>query len=157
MIQSLWQIGRPDSKCNFLTCFCLFVCLFCFIYLFVCLFVCLFVFFQQMCQVWVGHKPWSNIKYGTWFYFGVFGWIRYKIKINESTKIKESVAQCVLLCPSYLFLHILTAKFIKTEKKISKKKNNNNNKQKNKLEFGWIKRASQNKCDDNFETYNYFF
>ena len=47
----------------------------------------------------------------------------YKIKINQCTELKKSIALCVLLCPLYLFLYILTVKFRKTEKK---------NKQRNK-------------------------
>ena len=45
----------------------------------------------------------------------------YMIKINQSTELKKSSTQCVLLCPSYLFLCILTVQVQKDYKKKKKK------------------------------------
>ena len=74
-----------------------------------------FFFFpeQQTCQIWVGHsfEIWNLI----------FGWARYT---RQNTELKKSVVQSVSLCFSYLFLYILTRKFIKNwKKKLSKQKN----------------------------------
>ena len=56
-----------------------------------------------------------GLKYGTWFWMN-------KIQ-DKNTELKKSVVQSVSLCLSYLFLYILTSKFIKNwKKKLSKQK-----------------------------------
>ena len=100
--QSLWQMEYLTLSVFFLT-----------------------FFFQQMGQVWVSHSVHNLGQKKNKIWNLIFGWTRHKIRINHSTELKKSVAQNVLLCPSYLFLYILTAKFIKIgEKNVSKKKKN---------------------------------
>ena len=72
-----------------------------------------------MCQVWVGHNlgPIQNMELDFWM---------NKIQDTKSKSITTQsvyVVQYVLLCPSYLFSYILTAKFIKTGKKNKQTKN----------------------------------
>ena len=48
-------------------------------------------------------------KYGTWFLI--------EQDTRQNTELKKSVVQSISLCLSYLFLYILTSKFIKNWKK----------------------------------------
>ena len=74
-----------------------------------------------------------SVKYGTWFLD--------EQDTRQSTELKKSVVQSVLLCLSYLFMYILTSKFIKKNgKKLSKQKKIQ------KLEFCQIKRAPKTEC-----------
>ena len=58
----------------------------------------------------------TALKYGTWFLD--------EQDSRQNTELKKSVVQSVSLCLSYLFLFILTRKFIKNwKKKLSKQKN----------------------------------
>ena len=73
----------------------------------------LFCFFseQQKCQIWVGHS------------FEIWNLILDEQDTRQNTELKKSFVQSVSLCLSYLFLCILTSKFIKKlEKKVSKQK-----------------------------------
>ena len=93
---------------------CVCVCVF-----FFSMFVCLFFPFSR-CGKFESVTTFG-VQYPIWNW--IFEWTRYKIKVNQSTELKKSVAQCVSLCPSYLFLNMLTAKFIKTGKKNKQPKN----------------------------------
>ena len=98
MSQSSWQIGRPDLNAFF------FLAGFC-------LFVCLFVFSeQQTCQIWVVHS------------FEIWNLILDEQDIRQNTELNKSVFQSVSLCLSYLFLYILTSKFVKNWGKIKQAK-----------------------------------
>ena len=71
-----------------------------------------FFFFseQQKCQIWVGHS------------FEIWNLIFDEQNTRQNTELKKSVVQSVSLCLSYLFLYILTSKFIKNWKKIKQAK-----------------------------------
>ena len=118
MSQSSWRIGRPDLNAFF--------------FFFLTFFFFFFFFFseqqQQTCQIWVGHS-FENMELD-------FGWTRYK---TEHKSWRSLLFQSVSLCLSYLFLYILTSKFMKNWKKNYASKKNSN------LEFCWIKRAPKNK------------
>ena len=117
MSQSSWQIGRPDLNVVFLTVF------------FSSSSSSSFFSEQQTCQIWVVHS------------FEIWNLILDEQDTRQDTELKKSVVQSVSLCLSYLFLYILTSKFIKkTGKKIKQAKKNSN------LEFCWIKFAPKNKC-----------
>ena len=91
-----------------------------------------FFFFFFLSSRRVRFESVTALKYITWFWMN---------KIQDNTELKKSVVQSVSLCLSYLFLYILTSKFIKKlEKKIKQAKTNSN------LEFCWMKRAPKNKC-----------
>ena len=107
-------------KCGFLT---VFFFLFCFVLF------CFVLFFSEQltCQIWVVHS------------FEIWNLILDEQDTRQNTELKKSVVQSVSLCVSYLFLYILTSKFIEHWKKKLSKKNSN-------LEFCWIKRAPKNKC-----------
>ena len=87
----------------------LFFVLFCFVLFF-------FFFLQQMCKV---ESVTTLVQYKLCNL--IFGWTRYKIKINQEHRVKEV---CCPMCfiVSYLFLYILTARFIKTGKNLNKNK-----------------------------------
>ena len=87
-----------------------------------------FVFPEQ--QTGVRFESVTALKYGTWFWMN---------KIQDRTQHWRSLLfVSVSLCLSYLFLYILTSKFIKNWKKISK--------QKKKPWICWIKCSPKNKC-----------
>ena len=96
MSQSSWQIGRPDLNVVFLKVF--------------------FFFFFFLSNRRVRFESIPALKYGTWFLD--------EQDTRQNTELKKSVVQSVSLCLSYLFLYILTRKFIKNrKKKLSKQKN----------------------------------
>ena len=97
MSQSSWQIGRPDLNAVFLTCF------------------FFFFFLSSRC---VRFESITALKYGTCFWMN-----KIHTDTRPNTELKKSVVQSVSLGLPYLFLYILTSKFIKHwEKKISKQK-----------------------------------
>ena len=87
-----------------------------------------FFFEQQTCQIWVVHS------------FEIWNLILDEQDTRQNTDLNKSVVQSVSLCLSYLFLYILTSKFVKNWKKIKQAKKRSN------LEFCWIRRAPKNKC-----------
>ena len=118
MSQSLRQIGRPDLNAFF-------VCLFVFV------FVCLF--FSEAADV-------SDLSRSQlWNMELDFGWTRYKTE----HELKKSVVKSL----SYLFLYILTSKFIKNWKKLSKQKKQNKTKQNKKTKNKT--KTKQNKTKQN--------
>ena len=93
MSQSLWQIGRPDPNCVFFN---------------------MFFFEQQTCQIWVGH---NFVQYEIWNLIYMD-----EQDTRQNTELKKSFVQSVLLCLSCRFMYILTSKFIKNWKNLSKQK-----------------------------------
>ena len=94
MSQSSWQIGIPDLNAFFFKHF--------------------FFFFLSSRRV--RFESVTALKYGTWFLD--------EQDTRQNTELKKSVVRSVSLCLSYLFLYILTRKFIKNwEKKLRKQKN----------------------------------
>ena len=92
---------------------------------------------QQTCQIWVGHS------------FEIRNLILDEQDTRQNTELKKYVVQSVSLCLSYVFLYILTSKFIKKKKlgkKLSKQKKFKKKKKNSNLEFCWNKRAPKNKC-----------
>ena len=75
-----------------------------------------FFFFFFLSSRRVRFESVTALKYGTWFLD--------EQDTRQNTELKKSVVQSVSLCLSYLFLYILTRKFIKNwKKKLSKQKN----------------------------------
>ena len=74
------------------------------------------IFFFFLSSRRVRFESVTALKYGTWFLD--------EQDTRQNTELKKSVVQSVSLCLTYLFLYILTRKFIKNwKKKISKQKN----------------------------------
>ena len=71
---------------------------------------------------------------------------------RQNTELKKSVVQSVLLYLSYLFMYILTSKFIKNWKKISKQA-----KKIQTLKFAESNTRRKTNVRGSFETYKLFF
>ena len=125
MSQSSWQIGRPDLNAVFLNVF----------------------FFFSLSSRRVRFESVTALKYGTWFLDE-----QDEQDTRQNTELKKSVVQSVSLCLSYLFLYILTRKFIKNWKKKIKQA-----KKFQTLDFAESNAHWKTNARGSFETYDLFF
>ena len=71
-----------------------------------CVFFIIFFFLSNRRVTFGSVTNLFSMKYGTWF--------MDQKDTRQNTELKKSVVQSVLLCLSYLFMYILTSKFIKS-------------------------------------------
>ena len=91
-----WKI---NAACAFVFCFCLFVCLV------GCLFVCFLIVGRSVKYF---NSVTTFVQYEIWNF--VFWWAWFKSNVHQSTKFKNLVVQCVLLCTSHFVMFILDLK-----------------------------------------------
>ena len=123
-------------KCIFKGSFVFVFVLFCFVlFCFVFVFVVVVFFLSSRRAKFELITALFSMKYGTW--------ILDEQNTRQNTELKKSVVQSVLFCLSYLFMYILTSKFIK---KWKKKKTKQAIKKKKLKAWILLNQSPKNKC-----------